>query len=806
MSHGVEYTLNEDTLVLSEDFLKDKQTFRLETKVEISPEKNTALTGLYSSSGILCTQCEAEGFRRITFSQDRPDVLSKYTVYLEGKKELFPVLLSNGNLIQSGVCPVNSSNHFAVFDDPFFKPSYLFALVAGRLDFLSDYFTTKSGNKVLLQIFSEPKNIDKLDYAMEALKDSMRWDEERFGLEYDLDVYNIVAVDDFNMGAMENKSLNVFNSSAVLAHPKFSTDADYQRVQSVIAHEYFHNWTGNRVTCRDWFQLTLKEGLTVFRDQEFSADMNSAAVCRIQDVKDLRSRQFPEDSGPLSHPIRLESYNAIDNFYTATVYEKGAEVIRMYQNFLGHDGFRKGMDLYFHRHDGTAATCDDFRKSMADANGFGLDQFELWYSQKGTPTIKVTSHFNESENEYSLTFEQKLLDQQKPFDIPVSLGLLVSSDSGLTYKEDSQFNQVFRLNQIRQTLSLKSIPSRPIPSLFRQFSAPVVIEDDLQAKDLQALLSFDSDSFVRWESGQKLAEICIEKTLNGEDSPSEIPLLLESFEKILSDAIQARTLDFDHAFMSLLLQLPGEDYLGTRQEVLSPLAIRKARKAVLSRIGNQFYDRFLELYFSLAPNTERFQVDHKSIGRRSLRNVCLTYLTAKDDSLDLAASHYHGASCMTDRVAALSLMVKDLQGPVTKDALSSFYEEFKTDALSLNKWFVIQALADSEDVLQRIYDLSSHPDFAIKNPNRFRSVVSAFAMNAAFFHHNSGKGYDFVMDMILRVDEINPQLAARTCNSFSSWKKLEKSQQTMVETAMKKGLDSESLSDNTREMLTRLLA
>ena len=645
--------------------------FCLETQVRIEPHKNTQLSGLYKSSGNYCTQCEAEGFRRITWFLDRPDVMTKYRVRLEAEKAKYPVLLSNGNRVEAG--ELNEGRHYAVWVDPFMKPSYLFALVAGDLGFVQGSFTTMAGREVDLFVYSEHGNEDKLTYALDCLKSSMKWDEEKFGREYDLDIYNIVAVGDFNMGAMENKSLNIFNTAYVLARPDTATDFDYERIDGVIAHEYFHNWTGNRVTCRDWFQLTLKEGLTVFRDQLYSADQTSAAVKRIEDVKVLRAFQFPEDAGPMSHSIRPDSYIAMDNFYTSTVYSKGAEVIRMYFTLLGEQGFRKGMDLYFERHDGQAVTCDDFRAAMAEANSRDFAQFENWYLQSGTPVVDVSADWCDDEKRYTLSFKQSCPDtpgqsKKQAFHIPISMGLLGSDGSELVEP------QILELTEWEHSFTFEGLSCQPVPSLLRGFSAPVKLNFEWTDEQLAFLMAHDSDSFQRWEAGQKLYTkviLSMVDQLRSDGALSMNPFVSEAFCAILTSE------GMDYSLQAYALTLPDESTLAEEMEVVHPDELHKCRRFLIKALASEWRQELEELYEKLAPHAP-FVHSPSEAGRRRLRNLCLSYLSSleAEATLNACRSQMDSADNMTDQFAALSCLAS-VPSPISEKATEDFYDQWK---------------------------------------------------------------------------------------------------------------------------------
>eukprot|EP00927_Polykrikos_kofoidii_P078601 TRINITY_DN75405_c0_g1_i1.p1 TRINITY_DN75405_c0_g1~~TRINITY_DN75405_c0_g1_i1.p1 ORF type:complete len:1043 (+),score=184.92 TRINITY_DN75405_c0_g1_i1:199-3129(+) len=792
--------------------------FVLRTRVAVEPEKNTELSGLYFSGCMYCTQMEAEGFRRFTYFIDRPDVMSKYTrVRIEADRSKCPVLLGNGNQIEEGVCDNDDTRHFAVFQDPFVKPPYLFAIVAGDLGRIKDTFATASGNTVQLAVYSEKENVDQLGHAMLSLKKSMKWDEERFGLEYDLDTYNIVAVNDFNMGAMENKGLNIFNTSLTLAKPENTTDSEYERIEGVIGHEYFHNWTGNRVTCKDWFQLTLKEGLTVFRDQEFSGDMGSAAVKRIEEVRLLRAAQFREDGGPMAHPIRPESYIAMDNFYTATVYCKGAEVIRMYQTLLGREGFRKGMDLYFQRHDGSAVSCDDFRAAMADANERDFTQFEEWYLQPGTPQVEARSSWDEVSGVYKLIMKQAVgagqkhlqaeKRREKPLHIPVVVGLIDRA----TGKEVGS-SRVLELKEPEQTFDLGTFEAEPVPSILRDFSAPVKLDYPYTDEDLVFLAAYDTDSFNRWEAAQNLGAQAVKSRYSEADQ--EAPYQLSAgFERALKRILN----DWETSDLSLLsyaLILPAESTLmEAMPPPIDPLRLHEARSAVRRAVAVALKEDLKRCYTELSPaSDEALIIDGHNAGKRRLRNTCLAYLTtAKDETTrKLCADQFYEArarGCMTDKLAAVQGLADAPESIEAQGALKDFYEDSKGDALVINKWFSIQAGADVEDILGRVQKLMEHPDFTMKNPNRLRSVVSVFAANIKGFHKVDGSGYAFLAKMVLDVDKLNPQVASRLALSFATWAKLDAHRQALVKEQLSVLRAKErELSKDTYEVITKLLS
>ncbi|HEY0833052.1 MAG TPA: aminopeptidase N [Azospirillum sp.] len=787
------------------------ESFTLETVVRIKPQENTALEGLYKSSGNFCTQCEAEGFRKITYFLDRPDVMARYTTTIAADKARYPVLLSNGNLVDAGDAP--GGRHWARWEDPFPKPCYLFALVAGGLRMVEDRFRTRSGRDVTLRIYVEPGNEDKVGHAMTSLKKSMAWDEEVFGLEYDLDIFNIVAVGDFNMGAMENKSLNVFNTKYVLAKPETATDQDFLNIEAVVAHEYFHNWTGNRVTCRDWFQLSLKEGLTVFRDQEFSADMNSRAVKRIAEVQRLRTVQFPEDSGAMAHPVRPDTYVEINNFYTPTVYDKGAEVIRMIHTLLGKEGFRKGMDLYFQRHDGQAVTCDDFVAAMADATGADLSRFKRWYHQAGTPELAVSGAYDDAAHSYRLTVKQTVPPTpgqpvKQPMHIPLAIGLLGpdGTDLPLTLKGETApggTSRVLHVTESEQVFEFTGVPARPVPSLLRGFSAPVTLRTDASDDDLTFLMAHDSDAFNRWEAGQTLATRILLTLIEDRKAGRDLTLpdgFVRAVAAILDDAAR------DPAFAAQALVLPAESFLATRMGVIDPVAIHEVREFARRALAERLRDRWLAAYRANAGN-EPFSVDAAAIGRRALKNVGLAYLMAleDDEALGLCLGQFHGAAGMTDVIAALQFLAGS--GAAERDdALASFYERWKGDPLVVDKWFTVQATSPRPDTLAEVRRLLDHPAFEIRNPNKVYALIGAFAGgNLVRFHAADGAGYAFLADQVLRLDPMNPQVASRLMGPFSRLKRFDAARQEQMRTQLRRIVAQPGLSPDVFEVASKSL-
>ena len=786
--------------------------FTLQIVTEIDPTANTKLMGLYRTSGTWCTQCEAEGFRRITYFLDRPDVLAVYTTRIEAPKDAAPVLLSNGNLVESGEVP-GTDRHYAVWHDPFPKPSYLFALVAGDLGVLKDSFTTMSGRAVALAIYCEHGKEARTAWAMDSLKRSMRWDETAFGREYDLDVFNIVAVSDFNMGAMENKGLNVFNDKYVLADPDTATDSDYSYIEGVIAHEYFHNWTGDRITCRDWFQLCLKEGLTVFRDQEFSSDMRSRPVKRIADVRTLQARQFPEDAGPLAHPVRPETYHEINNFYTPTVYEKGAEVVRMLKTVLGPEGFRAGMDLYFQRHDGQAVTIEDFLAAFTEATGADLSQFKLWYSQAGTPEVVARGSYDPRQKTYALTLEQSCPPTpgqpgKQPQHIPVRFGLVGANGDDLAFERAAGGRvdgDVIQLTGESQTIVFHGVSSRPVPSLLRGFSAPVRLNIDLPEADLLFLLRTDADPFNRWQAAQTLAMRSL--TLGAADAARGETV---DFDVALIDALAdvAENEDLEAALRAQVLQLPAEaDIAREIGRDVDPDAIAAARNQVRARIADRVGARLAALVDRLAGSAP-YSPDAASAGRRSLANAALDLMVANGDpqAVQRVTQRFAMADNMTDRSAALGILAAGAL-PERLAALEAFHDRYRSDPLVLDKWLMFEAIVPASETLLRVRALLSHPSFSISNPNRIRALVGAFAGgNQTQFNRADGAGYDFLADFVVDLDRRNPQTAARLLVSFRSWRALEPHRRALAERALGRVAAQELLSSDVRDIVTRTLA
>jgi aminopeptidase N len=786
--------------------------FALEVETKIDPQSNSALSGLYLSGGNFCTQCEPEGFRRITYFIDRPDVMAPYTTTIVADMTRCPVLLSNGN--PSGVGDAGNGRHWAKWVDPHPKPSYLFALVAGDLVAVHDQFMTGSGRDVALAIWVRRGDEDKCGHAMASLKKAMRWDEEVFGLEYDLDVFNIVAVSDFNMGAMENKGLNIFNTRYVLAKPETATDTDYQNIESVIAHEYFHNWTGNRVTCRDWFQLSLKEGLTVFRDQEFSADQGSRAVRRIGEVRTLRAIQFPEDDGPLAHPVRPDSYIRIDNFYTPTVYNKGAELVRMIHTLLGAEGFRRGMDLYIRRHDNRAATIEDFVAAMQDAGGVDLSRFKLWYEQAGTPEITVEDHWDEASRGYELSVAQKVpptpgQPEKSAMLTPLAIGLLGSDGGELPTRlegepESRPGTRVLSLSRERETFRFVDVPSAPVPSLLRGFSAPVKLRG-VALDRLKFLAVHDPEPFARWEAGQEVASRAlldrIEALRRGAAPASLDPDLVAAMRQTLAG--QAR----DPAFAAEALVLPSESFLADQMAVVDVDAVHRARETARAEIGGALAKEFADAYASLA-DPGPYRIDGTAIGRRALRNASLAYIAAADPDKGaaLAKAQFDAAANMTDVLAALAVLA-DLDRPERPAALAHFFAVWSHDPLVIDKWFGLQARSSSPDTPARVRALALHPAYERKNPNRVRALVGAFAQgNQVRFHDASGAGYVFLADEVIAIDSGNPTTAARLVQPLCAWRRHDPARQASMQRELERVLATPNISKNTYEMVSKSLA
>ncbi|KAK4488300.1 hypothetical protein RD792_004056 [Penstemon davidsonii] len=834
------------------------EKFTLEIVTEIYPQANTSLEGLYKTSGNFCTQCEAEGFRKITFYQDRPDIMAKYTCRIEADKSLYPVLLSNGNLIDQG--DLEGGKHYVIWEDPHVKPCYLFALVAGQLESRDDTFVTRSGRKVALRIWTPAQDLPKTAHAMYSLKAAMKWDEDVFGLEYDLDLFNIVAVPDFNMGAMENKSLNIFNSKLVLASPETATDADYAAILGVIGHEYFHNWTGNRVTCRDWFQLSLKEGLTVFRDQEFSSDMGSRTVKRISDVSKLRTYQFPQDAGPMAHPVRPHSYIKVkahalfsndgmsvalhhtvlfvlpvflhiltidQHFFLVSfpyeqVYEKGAEVVRMYKTLLGSSGFRKGMDLYFKRHDGQAVTCEDFFAAMRDANGADFSNFLIWYSQAGTPRLKVTSTYNAEAKTYSLKFSQEVpatpgQPVKEPMFIPVALGLLGSNGNDIpinsvyhdgkleiiTSNGQPGHTTILRVTKKEEEFVFNDIPERPVPSMLRGYSAPVRMDSDLTDADLYFLLANDCDEFNRWEAGQILARKLMLSLVS--DFQQNKPLVLNQkflhgVKSILGDS------SLDKEFIAKAITLPGEGEIMDMMEVADPDAVHSVRSFIRKQLASELKQEFIDTVKSNR-SSEAYEFDHPNLARRALKNIALAYLgTLEDEAItELALHEYKTATNLTEQFAAL-VALDQKPGQTRDEVLADFYDKWQHDFLVVNKWFALQAMSDVPGNVENVRELLNHPAFDMRNPNKVYSLIGGFCGSPVNFHSKDGSGYKFLGEMVVQLDKINPQVASRMVSAFSRWKRYDETRQSLAKAQLEMILAANGLSENVFEIASKSLA
>ncbi len=787
-----------------------EKPFNLEIVTELDPSANSALMGLYRSNGVYTTQCEAEGFRRITYFFDRPDVLSVFTTRIEARTSEAPVLLSNGNLIDSGDVP-GTDRHFAVWHDPLPKPCYLFALVGGPLASIHDSFLTRSGRTVRLGIYCEPGKEERCRYAMDALKRAMRWDEDRFGLEYDLDVFNIVAVSDFNMGAMENKGLNVFNDKYVLVDPETGTDQDYAHVEAVIAHEYFHNWTGNRITCRDWFQLCLKEGLTVFRDQEFTSDMRSRAVKRISDVVGLRQHQFPEDAGPLAHPVRPPTYREINNFYTATVYEKGAELCRMLLTVLGRDGFRAGMSLYFERHDGDAATVEDFLACFTDATGADLGQFALWYSQAGTPTVTVRHSYQPEREQLTLELRQDIPETpdrqpKKPMHIPIAFGLVGPDGQDLSYSRSQGAavrDGVIHLTKGREKVVLEGVKARPVPSLLREFSAPVHLESDFSTEDRLFLVGRDPDPFNRWEAAQQIALAMLERATDAVrrgEAPAFDPRFAEELARLAANE------ELDAAFRALALTMPSEtDIAQAIAHDIDPDAIHRARRALLTALGRDIGESLAEIAAAAAPGSP-YSPDAESAGRRALAHAAWSFLAlAGSMTGGEVLRRFADAENLTDRLAALRILAH-LRLDEAGEALQRFYERYRDNPLVLDKWFAVQATVPAHDTLERVQALSGDSAFSLTNPNRIYALIRSFAAaNPVGFNRPDGAGYRLVAEMIKTLDPQNPSVAARIATAFRSYRMLEPTRRELAEESLRGIRGLETLSRDVADIVARTL-
>lgn len=804
-----QYSLADERLILEN---VPAEPFILEVETKVFPDKNKSLMGLYASGGNLYTQCEPEGFRKITFYPDRPDVMSKFTTTIIADQTRFPVMLSNGNKIDGG--KLEHNRHWVKWEDPFNKPSYLFALVAGDLALTQDTFTTMSGREVAIEFYTRAEDADKVGFAVESLKHAMRWDETRFGLEYDLDIYMIVAVGDFNMGAMENKGLNIFNTKFVLADSRTATDADFEGVESVIAHEYFHNWTGNRVTCRDWFQLSLKEGLTVFRDQEFSADRAGRAVRRIENVSLLRQHQFPEDAGPMAHPIRPASYVEMNNFYTMTVYEKGAEVVRMYHTLLGEAGFQTGMKLYFERHDGQAVTCDDFRAAMADANGIDLERFALWYSQAGTPVLDVDACLKN--DVLSLTVKQTVpptpdMAEKQPMLMPVKVGLLNRQGRAVPFEYNGKRMEeaVLVLEQAEQVFELKGVKEPVVPSLLRGFSAPVHLNYPYSDNDLSLLLAHDTDSFARWEAGQTLYRRAIAENEAALAAGKPLPqhnALIDAVKTVLQS-------DVDPAFKAVLLQIPAEAELWADSENIEPLRVHQAREALLDKIAQSCEAEWLAQN-ELAKNQEEnsglaqpYEYEPQQAAWRTLRNACRAFLLRANPQRigEVAAKYDEMAKNMTHEWGVLSA-INHIEDEKRNVLLERFADKFGNEALVMDKYFMLTALSRRSDTLVKVKAALQHPKFSLENPNKARSLLGAFSRNVPHFHAEDGSGYAFLAEKVMEIDAFNPQVAARLVQAFNICKRLEPKRRELMKQQLQHVAAKENVSKDVAEIIGKILS
>ena len=801
---AADYVLKGETLTIAD---VPSERFTVEVETEILPAENKSLMGLYASGGNLFTQCEPEGFRKITFYIDRPDVMSKFTTTIVADKKRYPVLLSNGNKIDGG--EFSDGRHWVKWEDPFAKPSYLFALVAGDLAVTEDRFTTMSGRNVKIEFYTTEADKPKVGFAVESLKNAMKWDETRFGLEYDLDIFMVVAVGDFNMGAMENKGLNIFNTKFVLADSRTATDTDFEGIESVVGHEYFHNWTGNRVTCRDWFQLSLKEGLTVFRDQEFSGDRASRAVRRIENIRLLRQHQFPEDAGPTAHPVRPASYEEMNNFYTMTVYEKGAEVVRMYHTLLGEEGFQKGMKLYFQRHDGQAVTCDDFRAAMADANGINLDQFALWYSQAGTPVLEAEGRLKN--NIFELTIKQTVpptpdMADKQPMMIPVKIGLLNRNGEAVAfdYQGKRATEAVLLLTEAEQTFPLEGVTEAVVPSLLRGFSAPVHLNYPYSDDDLLLLLAHDSDAFTRWEAAQTLYRRAVAANLAALSDGVELPKhekLLAAVEKVISDDL------LDNAFKALLLGVPSEAELWDGAENIDPLRYHQAREALLDTLAAHFLPKWHELNRQAAKQeNQSYEYSPEAAGWRTLRNVCRAFVLRADPAhIETVAEKYgEMAQNMTHEWGILSA-VNGNESDTRNRLLTQFADKFSDDALVMDKYFALVGSSRRSDTLQQVQTALQHPKFSLENPNKARSLIGSFSRNVPHFHAEDGSGYRFIADKVIEIDRFNPQVAARLVQAFNLCNKLEPHRKNLVKQELQRIRAQEGLSKDVGEIVGKIL-
>tara|TARA_R110000796_G_scaffold28889_6_gene78647 strand:+ start:7780 stop:10410 length:2631 start_codon:yes stop_codon:yes gene_type:complete len=786
------------------------ERFVLESEVEIAPQENTALEGLYQSNGMYCTQCEAEGFRRITFYPDRPDVMATFKVTVIGDQQREPVLLANGNPLERG--ELEGGRHFVTWEDPHPKPCYLFALVAGNLHRVEDHFTTMSGREVTLQVWVEQENLDKTEHAMASLKRAMVWDEQAYGREYDLDLFMIVAVNDFNMGAMENKGLNIFNSAAVLTHPHTATDAAFQNVEGIVAHEYFHNWSGNRVTCRDWFQLSLKEGFTVFRDQCFSADTNSAPVKRIQDVSFFRTAQFAEDAGPTAHPIRPDHFIEITNFYTLTIYEKGAEVVRMLRNLVGEENFRRGSDLYFERFDGQAVTIEDFVGCMAETSGEDLSQFMRWYSQAGTPDIDAHGEYDYVHGEYHLTLRQRTpatpgQPDKLPLHIPVRMGLVgTKSGQDLTLTLNGEKigkDAVIHLRDDEQTFVFTDVAEAPVPSLLREFSAPVKLHFPYSREDLAFLLTHDSDGFNRWDAGQRLALLALDDLIAAHRNSVEKVMdsrVVDAFKTLLNGPMS------DKAVLAEMLTLPSEAYIAEQQPIVDVDAIHAAREFVRQSLALALREEFVAIYEANVTE-EPYAPTPEQIAQRSLKNVALSYLMSIEDEqgLALCEAQFSADHNMTDVRQALTLLVHSDRDDLASPALKSFGEKWAHDPLVMDQWFTIQVSRPQGDVLERVKYLMQHPAFSLKNPNKVRALIGAFAQNRVNFHRLDGQGYQLLADVVIELNRLNPEIAARLITPLTRWQRFDETRQVLMRSQLER-IRQQPLSPNVYEVVEKALA
>lgn len=819
------YQIEEDQLIisgLSKILGREPDNFQFECHTKIEPQNNTALEGLYKSKKMFCTQCEAEGFRRITYYLDRPDVMSVFTTKITAEKSRYPVLLSNGNKVASGIVEKKSEDendgerHWVKWEDPFKKPSYLFALVAGDLECIEDKFKTCSGREINLQIFVESKDLDKCDHAMLSLKNAMAWDERVYGREYDLDIFMIVAVDDFNMGAMENKGLNIFNTSCVLANPKTTTDIAFQRVEAVVAHEYFHNWSGNRVTCRDWFQLSLKEGFTVFRDSEFSADMGSRTVKRVEDVAFLKTVQFAEDAGPMAHSVRPDSYMEISNFYTVTIYEKGAEVVRMLHQILGAEKFRAGSDLYFERHDGQAVTTEDFVKAMEAASGENLSQFRHWYSQAGTPVLAIRSEYSPGAKTYTLKIAQDCpatpgQTDKQPFHIPLRLGLLDQQGKEINLQLagqpelSGQTDIVLAVTERQQEFVFTGIDEKPVPSLLRSFSAPVRMYYPYDSDELYFLMVHDSDGFNRWNASQLLTMKILQDMQEAKDADIT-EIIVDAFNGVLLSALNED--ETDKAMVAHLLSLPTEGLLIEQAEVADVNLIHESRETLANHLANRLKDSWSKIYRNNSID-EPYKADAESIARRALKNLALSYLMRTDDPQWVAVcwEQFNAAGNMTDQAAALRLLVnsESTEGQnYAEQALEAFYLRWQHEPLVVDQWFAIQASAQKLNTLTKVEELLKHAAFDIKNPNKIRSLIGVFCnQNHVGFHNLDGSGYEFLADRILQIDSLNPQIAARLLTPLTRWKKYSAERQALMQAQLLRIKSSENLSKDAFEVVAK---